>query len=290
MSEANNSDTSSSNGSTQHIFKIPTKDSPTALKLTKLDETNWTSWRDQMKHAMRHYKLQSYLDGTVIRPDDDPIDAENWEDNDNYAQMLIMFNIDTKQNIHISQCKTANAMWANLAAVHESKDNQTAMAHMRNIWAHSADDTTDIPEHITTMKQHWDRLNLCDDDDFVIPERQFKVIIATSLPPSWDAFTDQYIGGGKREAANNPKKRNSVQQFIGIIRAEYARRISRAQKAESVNQATTGGKRGLMARMGQSQPNQRNVNPRTDGKPPRCKHCKRTNHKTADCLCCAGKL
>jgi hypothetical protein len=39
-----------------------------------------------------------------------------------------------------------------------------------------------------------------------------------------------------------------------------------------------------MARMGQSQPNQRNVNPRTDGKPPHCKHCKRTNHKTADCL------
>jgi hypothetical protein len=186
MSDTNNSDNYSSfdGFSPPYVDKITTHDSPTALKITKLDESNWSSWRNQMRHAIRHDKLQSYLDGTLVCPDKGSISAENWNDNDNYTQMLIMFNIDTKQNIHISQCKTSNTMWANLAAVHKSKGNQTAMAIMRNIWAHSADDTTDIPEHITNMKQHWDRLNLCDDEDFAIPERQFKVIIATSLPPS----------------------------------------------------------------------------------------------------------
>lgn len=110
-----------------HIYKIPTHDSPAAMKLTKLDETNWSSWRDQMKRAMRHYELRGYADGTLPCPDN-LIDARNWEYNDNFAQMLIMTNIATTQNIHISQCETAAAMWTNLEAVHESKGNQAAMA------------------------------------------------------------------------------------------------------------------------------------------------------------------
>jgi transposase InsO family protein len=264
-----------------HVYKIPTHDSPTALKLTKLDETNWSSWRDQMKRALRHYQLQSYADGTLPCPNT-LFDARNWEHNDNFAQMIIMTNIEQNQSIHISQCDTAHAMWMNLEAVHESKGNQTAMAIMRNIWGHCAGDNDNIPEHITTLKTHWDRLNLVDDDDFAISERQFKVLISTSLPSSWDAFTDQYIGGGKKEALVDPKKRQSVQQFIGLIREEYMRRVNRTQKLESTNQVT-GGKRDLAARMGQPQANQRSVNPRTDGKP-RCRHCNRRNHKTANCF------
>jgi hypothetical protein len=50
-------------------------------------------------------------------------DARNWEHNDNFAQMIIMTNIEQNQSIHISQCDTAHAMWMNLEAVHESKGN-----------------------------------------------------------------------------------------------------------------------------------------------------------------------
>jgi len=125
---------------------------------------------------------------------------------------------------------------------------------------------------------------LCDDEDFVIPDRQFKVIIATSLPPSWDLFTDQYIGGGWRDAVYNPKKLNSVQQFIGLIREEYSRRNACAQKAESVHQAITGKKCAFTAQQGNTQSTQRNDNHRAEGKLGRCKHCKHDIHKSADCL------
>jgi hypothetical protein len=36
-----------------------------------------------------------------------------------------------------------------------------------------------------------------------------------------------------------------------------------------------------MAQVGQPQTGQRDTNHHTDGKPPCCKQCKRTNHKTA---------
>jgi hypothetical protein len=130
-----NSDTNSPTweGIETCIDKIDTRDSPTALKLTKLDETNWSSWRDQMKHAMVHYRLQPYLDGSLPCPVNNPVYIDNWQHNDNFAQMLIIFNIEAKQNIHISQCASANTMWNNLEAIHESKGNQTAMAIMHNM-------------------------------------------------------------------------------------------------------------------------------------------------------------
>jgi hypothetical protein len=199
MSDTNNSDDYSSfDGlSPPYVDKITTHDSPTALKITKLDKSNWSSWHDQMRHAICHYKLQSYLDGTLVRPNKGSISAENWDNNNNYAQMLIMFNIDTKQNIHISQCKTSNAMWANLAAVHESKGNQTAMAIMQNIWAHSANNTTDIPEHITNIKQHWDRLNLCDDKDFATQRDSSKSSLPLHFhPPGMPSLTSTSVAEG----------------------------------------------------------------------------------------------
>jgi hypothetical protein len=103
MSEAHMTDVAQWNGIfDHHIYKLSTCDSPTALKLTKLDETNWSSWCDQMKRALRHYELESYVDGSLECPDD-PFDARNWAFNDNFAQMVIMTNIATSQSIHISQ-------------------------------------------------------------------------------------------------------------------------------------------------------------------------------------------
>jgi hypothetical protein len=287
MSEANMSIVAPSwqglgdNPEDNHVYKIPAHNSPTALKLTKLDETNWSSWCNQMKCVLRHYQLQSYADGTLPCPNT-LFDARNWEHNDNFAQMIIMTYIEQNQSIHISQCNTAHVMWMNLEAVHESKGNQTAMAIMQNIWGHCADDNDSIPEHITTLKTHWDCLNLVDDNDFAISEQQFKVLISTSLPLSWDVCMDQYIGGGKKEALVDPKKRHSIQQFIGLICEEYMHCINRTQKLESTSQVT-GSKCDLAARMGQPQANQHSVNPCTDGKP-HCRHCNRHNHQMADCF------
>jgi hypothetical protein len=61
--------------------------------------------------------------------------------------------------------------------------------------------------------------------NFNVPDTQFKTIIASSLPPSWDIFTDPYVGSqpGTRAEVDT---RGSVQtqEFIGIIKEEYLRR------------------------------------------------------------------
>jgi len=76
-----------------------------------------------------------------------------------------------------------------------------------------------------------------DDNDFKISDVLFKIIISSSLPLSWDTFTESYVGGRKGITETDPKKLMGSQQFIGILKEEYLQRRLQAEKGEMVNQA-----------------------------------------------------
>jgi len=112
------------------------------------------------------------------------------------------------------------------------------------------------------------------DEDFKISDDLFKFIVASSLPLSWDVFTDAYVGGRKGVIETDQKKLLSPQQFIGILKEEYLRREARVQRLENVNQAI---------------PYKRSLANRMDASPSAnlsmyCKHCGRRNHNTQNCL------
>jgi hypothetical protein len=78
-----------------------------------------------------------------------------------------------------------------------------------------------------------------DDNDFKISNIFFKVILLSSLPESWDTFTEPYVGIHKGVDKNNPKKTISSQEFIGILKEEYiqCQECSRKTLEESTSQA-----------------------------------------------------
>ena len=69
--------------------------------------------------------------------------------------------------------------------------------------------------------------------DFCITDIQFKMIIASSLPSSWDTFTEPYIGRCQGTIETDTKKLTSSQEFIGIIKEEYGRRKNRMDTGPS---------------------------------------------------------
>ncbi len=78
---------------------------------------------------------------------------------------------------------------------------------------------------------------MLDNNDFRITDIQFKTIISSSLPPSWDTFTEPYVGRRRDIVENDPKKLMSSQQFIGIIKEEYGRQ--KARKENGIVQYST---------------------------------------------------
>ena len=66
---------------------------------------------------------------------------------------------------------------------------------------------------------------------------------SSSLPHKWDQFTEPYVSRRKGEKDADPKKKMSLQQFIGILKEEYTNCQSCVPKNGGVvtNQAMTTG-------------------------------------------------
>ena len=164
--------------------------------------------------------MEAYAEGKIGIPEDTK-SVENWEFIDIYVQLMIIKNISSTKMVHVSQCSTAKAMWDNLEAVHKLKGHQSIISIIRNLFHTKADEDSNISKHLNQLKKYWERINQMDDDDFKISDVLFKVIISSSLPLSWDTFTESYIGGRKGMTEIDPKKLMGSQQFIGILKEEY---------------------------------------------------------------------
>jgi hypothetical protein len=238
----------------------------------RLKGPNWVTWQVRMWSLLALYEVEPYVRGEIVQPNKevDPVGHDNWKRNDNYAKHLITQNVGDEPIIHIQHGSTSHVAWRNLEAIYEDKSQETAVAIIHNLWHTQAEEEDVISEHLTNLKKYWEHLNLVDDPDFKIPETQFKIVIVSSLPISWDNFTRPYISSINKEDGAPITKNITSQEIIGVIKEEYARRQRRAGKDDSTHQ-TVSGKPSLLGRM--------NTGTNTE----RCGHCGYRNHKTTEC-------
>jgi hypothetical protein len=236
-----------------------------------LTDTNYNTWKGQMMLTLEICGVEKYAQGTEEKPDIevDRQGLQNWEFNDRYTRGLIINNVTQGVKHHISTCKSAKDMWSSLAAIFESKAHLTLRAYKRNLESLKADEETDIIKHLDQLKIYWERINSSPNKDHHISDFNFKLTIGDSLPSSWDNFTDPYINITTDDPITeytDHRKIVSSQQFMGIIKEEYQRRVRRkAETQESVNYTSSSSHTGKTSKKKQ------------------CKHCGKSNHNTEDC-------
>lgn len=249
------------------IDRVATKDGSVTRVPEPLTDDNWTVWKNRMKPILGMCDIEGYVDGSIPCPANS-LQAKNWAFNDNYAQCIIMNNLTSSDMIQVGDCKTAHNLWTNLEAIHESKGHLTIIAIMRNLFHTVAAEGANISEHLTQLKIHWERIQGIGDDEIKLTDFIFKILISSSLPRSWDQFTESYVGGHVGIKDSNPKKQLTSQQFIGILKEEYFRRLTRNRKEEATNQA-------LASRITSSKADQEHDT---------CKHCGKRGHQAANCI------
>ena len=214
--------------------------------ITKAGETldhhakNWSSWLQSMALLFKLFKVQEYVLGKIDCPDpkDNAKSAENWTYNNTFAQLLITSNISPAERVHTNRCLTANCMWLSLQLMHKSKSHLVLTTHLCMLMNTTTSEDDNIPKHISKLKQCWDQLSLFRDTNYQVSKFLFKCIITSSLPESWDQYTDQFIAGQLDFINTDPKKHIDTQQFIGILKQEYERQQSRKPGAtKPINQA-----------------------------------------------------
>ena len=233
---------------------------------------NWVTWQVQMMSLLALCEVEHYVHGEIQQPNktEDPVGHDNWKKNDNYAKHLITQNVGDESIIHIQHGSTSYVAWKNLEAIYEDKSQETAVAIIQNLWHTTAEEEDNISEHLNTLKKYWEHLNLDNDESFQILEVQFKIAIISSLPPSWDNFTQPYISIRKGDSGD-PKLMATSQELIRVLKEEYVRyqrHAGKLQKDEAVHQTNTLSKPSILGRI-------KNAN--------KCGHCGLCNHETKGC-------
>jgi len=189
---------------------------------------NWMGWAQSMALLFKLFGIQKYVLGELPYPDlkDDPNSTMNWMYNDMFTQLLIMSNISVKECVHTNGCTSTHHMWLSLQSMHKSKSHLILTTHLCMLMNTIAAEDNNVTEHLTKLKHSWDQLSLFSDNNYCVSEFLFKHIITSSLPESWDQFTDQYIAGQLDLVDTDPRKHINTQQFIGIIIQEHKCRQS----------------------------------------------------------------
>ena len=111
------------------IEKIDRRNQTIPTVKEPLDEQNWNTWRQIVIRLLKIQQVMGYVDGSISCPDHViyPDDADAWNINDMYAQLIISSNVSALQMIHINQAQTAKQMWDNLKTINEMHGHYTAI-------------------------------------------------------------------------------------------------------------------------------------------------------------------
>jgi hypothetical protein len=140
---------------TPSITLVPTNESTMITRIKDvLDDTNWAIWRTRMRCMFKQCRVLEYIYGDIKKPDPtlNPVGAENWDLNDNYAGMLIFENISNSQKIHVGHDLMASDMWSNLEAIHEVTGHTMIINYIHTLFKCTAEEGDDIIEHLNNLK------------------------------------------------------------------------------------------------------------------------------------------
>jgi len=256
-------------------------------KILDSQSKNWSAWSQSMALLFKLFKVQGYVLGKVPCPDtqNNPVGAENWGYNDTFTQLLITSNIAPSERVYTNGCPTSNRMWLSLQSMHESTSHLILTTHLCTLMNTTAAEGDNITDHISKLKQCWEQLSLFGDKNYRISKFLFKRIIASSLPESWDQYTDQFVAGQLDFVDTDPKKNIDTQQFIGYLKQEYKRRQSRKLRVIKPSEQALNTYRHENAKpplaswiTSNSYNNNRTSPPQTC-----CRICRLTNHYTRNC-------
>jgi hypothetical protein len=157
-------------------------------------------WKRQMLVVLRDLGLEKHIakDARSPTPEDlnnlmkEEVEAsDKWRDGDARTRTRIELAIGDSEMVDISSMSTTCQMWDQLSTVKESKGCLGVMAARRVLYQTVAEEEFDMVAHISHLRQTQEELHIMGN---LISDEDFTMMIATSLPGSWDNYTSSFLG------------------------------------------------------------------------------------------------
>ena len=187
----------------------------------KLDNTNYESWKTEMRSLLRINDLWDYVNGRVIRNEENHV---TWREKDEKALDLIILNIKKNQYIHIKNAETSYQAWSSLENLYESQTPMRQYTLLAELFR-KRKGTETMAEYIRDYASKVDRLERA---GVVLPQNVYILMLLLSLPPDYESFCI---------AIQSRDRLPAYEELVVKLLEEEARRLSNQQKPADVAQA-----------------------------------------------------
>ena len=215
----------------------PSSSTSEAMKMVKLDGSNYISWKFNMKLLLMGMDLYGFIEGSEVPPvptEDNKMEKEVklYKSRSQKAYSLIARAVSPSLQVHVMNTVCPKKAWDTLKSHFEFVSITQIVRVNRAFFAATMKEETDLIEHLTHMTTLAQQLRELNED---ISSKKFAVVVLGSLPDSYDNFMTSL----------NARDANTLtwEDVKSALMEEYMKRKDRVEKEEE-RAMFAGGNRG----------------------------------------------
>jgi gag-polypeptide of LTR copia-type len=246
--------------------------------IDQLKGDNWVAWKSCVTALLDLTDLLGVIDRLEKHPvptnTERPTSMETlamkaWDAKDWQIQSLLRLAISNAELVYLMGAQSACQMWEQLKEVKEPRGVLGVLSARRRLFRLMAQEGVPMIDHIAKFRQAQEALHAMGEP---LTDRDFAMLLASSLLESWDTFTSSFLG-----AQGTMKTVLSSSEIITCIIEEDHRKREKAEQNEVANQALTfnHGKRPNRATSTSAAP---------------CANCRKPGHTKEKCWAKGGGL
>lgn len=150
--------------------------------IEKLNDTNYESWKIQIKSVLVCNELWKYTSGTETRT------AENndvWTSKDEKALALILLSTSKSQLNYIKKATTSHEAWEKLRNTYESRGPVRKSVLYKQLYRMKKEQGQSMMEYVNSFV---DKVEQLEDSGIKLPQELVSIIMLNSLPPDYENF------------------------------------------------------------------------------------------------------
>ncbi|XP_067215707.1 uncharacterized protein [Linepithema humile] len=138
--------------------------------IEKLNDTNYESWKIQIKSVLVCNELWKYTSGTEIRT---PENSDVWTSKDEKALALILLSISKNQLNHVKKATTSHEAWEKLTNIYESRGPVRKSVLYKHLYRMKKGQGQSMMEYVNSFV---DKVEQLEDAGIKLPEELISII------------------------------------------------------------------------------------------------------------------
>ena len=154
-------------------------------EIDKLNESNWSTWKFQMKHLLIAKEVWEHVDGTVQPPGEDAAAPARHVKAQQKAMATLVMGINPNLIYLVTSCNAPKEVWDTLKAQFERNTLANKLLLKRQYFTTKMREGQSVQDHLRCMKEISDKLAALGSP---VAEEEQVVALLISLPASYSTL------------------------------------------------------------------------------------------------------